>query len=409
MNLSTRRILLYGASGLLLLAALLGWLLPGLGGPKDWKDAFSRRDQQPYGTYLLYENLSALFPQGEVSEVKQNLFDQLVFTYPEQTAYLFINETLPLTPEEADELYEFVERGNIALLALREFPGLLERALRIETATSAVAQRDSLQLHWEGPGPAGKVFHFPRYKMPTYLRTYDPGRSTVLARTAQGEVRGLKVAAGEGFFLLVTEPRMLSNYYLRHPENHAFIAAVLSQIPSSYHIFWDEYYKVAQMRRRASKGEAGEENTADKLGFIMQHESLRWAFWLLLIGLGLYLLFAAKRQRSVVPVQPPLPNTTLEFTTTVGRLYFQQKDHRHIAAKKARFWLAYVHEHYYLTTDSLDEGFMHSLSAKSGLSLAKIRELCHDVNRVHTQPTWTEAELIAFAGRLEQFYAKGAR
>ena len=74
------------------------------------------------------------------------------------------------------------------------------------------------------------------------------------------------------------------------------------------------------------QGEGDGESSDSAWSYIMKQESLRWGFWVLIISLLLYAIFEAKRTQRIIPVVKPLPNTTLDFTNTVGRLYFQQAD-----------------------------------------------------------------------------------
>ena len=63
----------------------------------------------------------------------------------------------------------------------------------------------------------------------------------------------------------------------------------------------------------------------------MKHPPLQYAFWLSLLLLLLYILFAGKRMQRIIPLVKPNENTTVTFTETIGRLYLQKKDNKNIA------------------------------------------------------------------------------
>ena len=81
--------------------------------------------------------------------------------------------------------------------------------------------------------------------------------------------------------------------------------------------------------------------------YIFTQPALTWAYYLVLIGLLFYALFAGKRTQRVIPVVEPPRNTSLEFAQTVGRLYFQQGDHDNLARKKIQYFLAGLRERYH--------------------------------------------------------------
>ena len=51
------------------------------------------------------------------------------------------------------------------------------------------------------------------------------------------------------------------------------------------------------------------------------------------------MIFNAKRRQRVVPIINPLPNTTLDFTKTIGNLYYQEGNHQNIVDKKIIYFL----------------------------------------------------------------------
>jgi hypothetical protein len=212
----------------------------------------------------------------------------------------------------------------------------------------------------------------------------------------------LRVRAGEGAFILSSTPLFYTNYFMVHPENQQFISYALSQLPPDSEIYWDEYYKVSRIERRRRQGE--EEEKPSLFAYLMEKEALRWALWVLGAALLLFAAFESKRRQRIIPVVRPLPNTTLDFTRTVGQLYFQHQDHKSLAEKKIRFLLDFIRSRYYLKTPVSAPEFVASLSGKSGLPREEIAELVYLIRRIQKQTVVTENELIDLELRANAIY-----
>jgi len=125
--------------------------------------------------------------------------------------------------------------------------------------------------------------------------------------------------------------------------------------------------------------------------------------YIVLFSILLFIFFEAKRKQRIIPIIKPLSNTTLEFTETLGRLYFQYKDHKNIADKKITYFLEYIRTRYYLKTENLDSIFLENLNKKSGVSLEKIETLFKHINFIQRQTTISESDLLELNRKMEEF------
>jgi hypothetical protein len=118
-----------------------------------------------------------------------------------------------------------------------------------------------------------------------------------------------------------------------------------------------------------------------------------------------YMLFASKRVQRIIPIVKPPVNLSLQFTRTIGSLYYQQHDHRDIAVKKMIYMLEKVRQQYFLQTVQTDEAFRIKLAHRSNISMDTINGVFdiyeRDIRRVYTID---EKTLIAFNTALEKFY-----
>src|SRR5205085_7557129 len=132
----------------------------------------------------------------------------------------------------------------------------------------------------------------------------------------------------KGNFYLCSTPVFFSNIQLLTLCNNDFAYKALSYLPIN-DIIWDEYQK---------QGAEGEDSL---LRAVLAHESLKWAYYIALGSVVLFIIFEAKRRQRIIPIIEPLANSTLEFTRTLGNLYLSKGDHKNIAAKKIQYFLGY--------------------------------------------------------------------
>ena len=141
---------------------------------------------------------------------------------------------------------------------------------------------------------------------------------------------------------------------------------------------------------------------------MLRSAAARWAFWLGLFTIACYILFQLKRRQRVIPIIPPLRNDSVAFVETVGRLYYNKRNHVNLAGKMIQQYLEWVRTHYYLNTNVLNDEFVRSLSAKSGQPIALVQEMVQMITEVrdgYMQPN-DDAYLYHLYNTIQHFYNK---
>jgi len=98
-----------------------------------------------------------------------------------------------------------------------------------------------------------------------------------------------------------------------------------------------------------------------------------------------------------------LPNTTVDFTKTIGNLYYQEGNHQNIIDKKIIYFLERVRNEYLMDTSNLDENFIKKLHLKTGKDLKDIEHLVYLINyqrRSYNQSI--ESDLIEINNAIEK-------
>lgn len=385
---------------MLLGATLLGFVLVEYFRPKpiDWTPTYANRDAIPYGTKATYELLPSLFGNQPVRTVRVPVYNHLRETLlPPRSSFVFVNESFEVDENDLTHLLSYVARGNHAFIAAQRFPAALEDTLGIHARYEMQPVPDSARFNFTNPRlRRARPFAYQpgwahSFFTPDTLSRSPLSRATVLGVNKRGEANFVRIPFGKGAFLLHASPVTLTNFYVLRPATAAYAYRAFSYLPVAP-VFWDEYQK---------QGRVGDQSL---FRFMLSHPSLRWAYYLILATVALYVLGQSRRRQRVIPVVEPSRNTSLEFVETVGQLYFQQGNHRDLAEKKIAHWLAFIRQRFHLATTTFDEEFRQHLTAKSGVSRPDVDALLARVEVLRTSTGLSEAHLLDLNRRIEAFY-----
>ena len=185
------------------------------------------------------------------------------------------------------------------------------------------------------------------------------------------------------------QPAAFTNYYLLK-ENASYVPNALGYLPKKDEIFW-------KIKRYEMGTESG-----TPMRYILSQPALKWAWYLALIALFVFMFFNAKRRQRIIPIEEPLKNTTIDFTKTIGNLYFQEGNHLLIAEKKIQFLLEKIRNEYYIDTFNLDDTFINRLHHKTNRNKEDLTQLVNQIKFLRNQNTITEKQLIDFNALIEK-------
>ena len=368
--------------------------------PIDWNKTFNETHKIPYGTYIFYEELNTLFPESKVNEVKVSpyeFFDDYYSwedsTYLTTGTYMIIDEYINIDNTSAQELLDFASHGNDIFISSNYFPERLIDSLGFDT-----------QNDYSLDGKATFTFANPRFRNDSisiekglsniYFSNIDTLNSTVLGYqkfTDSTYTNFIRRAWGDGNFYIHLQPIAFTNYHLLKKSNQKYASSVMSYLNDDT-IYFD------------SRNKVGNELGSSPLRFILSQPALRWAWYLALITTLLFMIFNAKRKQRIVKVIQPLKNTTVDFTKTIGNLYYETKDHDNLIEKKITYFLEYIRRVYYLNTQLLDDKFVRNLSLKSGKNEADVKKLINQIVHLKAKTSCNEADLLRLNKAIEDFY-----
>lgn len=364
--------------------------------PIDWTVTISRSDKNPYGGYIIYNQLKHIFPATTIQSFRTLIYKQAKNLPETNTAYFIIGATLRPTATETNKMKNYVSKGNYIIASANHFYNSFLDSLGVETTTPvSFKPNDSTSINFVNPAlKETKNFTFIQGTIDQYFSKIDNGKITILSINNHHKPVFVKVPYGKGAFFIHAAPVCFSNYFLLFRHNASYTSKALSYIPQNVSkIYWDEFYKSEQ-----------KQEVTTPFRFFLSNEHLRWALRLALIGLLLYIFFEMKRRQRIIPVITPLQNSTLDFVKTVASVYYNEKDNNGIADQKADYFLEFVRNRFNIATQTLDNDFAEQLHRKSGVRIEDISELISLLISVQTEQDVTDEMLLDLNRSVDNFY-----
>ncbi len=381
-----------------ILAGLLVVLMLSKSKQYDWSVTFSHEDKNPYGTYALNELLPTVV-KNNVRNSYQTLYE-LKDSLQSQENIFILSSTFSPGKEDTEMLLNYVEQGGTLFISADNYYGAFADTLGIMSGDSffqgenTFNQNDSAALHFVSSAmDSTQLYWYRASNIHNYFSDIDSVEATVISKNDYHQPVSVLIKKGMGSILLNCTPMVFTNIHLLDNDNHEFVSTSLSYLPQK-ETYWTEFYHLGRME------------VATPLRFILTTEPLRWAYYLTLISILLFIIFEAKRKQRIIPVINPLTNTTLEFVGTIGTLYYQRSDHKNIAEKKIQFFLDQIHSTYFINTKIKDEAYLMLLTKKAGVPEKTVRELFKIINHIATQEKISASELTQLNELIEKFHQK---
>ncbi len=380
----------------------------------DERITLRKKDKIPYGTWVAFRSLPAMFPGASVYTSRREPGSWNSVS-EEESGQLFIAVTPQFMADEyeMDKLLAFAEKGNDVFISAESVSGDVEKILECRVTDSRL--RDLFTEEKEnlaGRGDSlGMVLKHPPFPERTVFRypgqSYDASFSRVNERTTDelgndeaGRTNFIHLNAGRGNFYLHLAPLAFSNYFLLHKKNIGYYEKALSVInPGTKKIVWDEYY--------LNKKERGQrEKRKSWISVLFRYPGLKAALLTALFTLMLFLLLEMRRKQRYIPVVAKPRNDSLDFVKTIGRLYYDKSDHRNLCRKMGSYFLEHVRSRYKMPTGLLDQEFIKNLQFKTGAEEGELMKIVTFIKYAEDAPDVSPAEVAEFHKLLEAFYKK---
>lgn len=138
----------------------------------------------------------------------------------------------------------------------------------------------------------------------------------------------VSVPYGKGEVIFVSSPLLFTNYGMLEGNTSVYIFRLMSYLADLPVYRTEAYIKTDAML------------VAEQSPFreFIKRPPLRWALYLALLGVVLFMIFTARRRQRVIPIMSKPANRSLEFIQLIGTLYYQRKDHVNLVRKKFKLF-----------------------------------------------------------------------
>lgn len=366
----------------------------------NWRNSYSAADRIPLGCFVIFNELDT-FSEGDVLVSEKSIYEYLkTEEFSEPKSLIFVNDRINFGKEESETLMKFVEDGNTVFISSTYFYGNVLDTLNVSVQRQYTnIYRKEADNKFTSPSLQANNRIYKDVIENSFFESIDTLRTTVLGTLTtknEDEIEEthpnlIKVEVGDnnGQFILHTNPFAFTNYHLLD-DKEDYAATVLSYMPKQQ-IIWDNNYK------------SGRKIITSPLRYILENTALKWAFYISMFGLILFVIFRGKRTQRIIPVIKKLDNATVDFTRTIGELYYQHGDFSNIIEKKIEYFLEFIRTSYYLETNQFNSGFIDKLAAKSSNTKEDTKTLVDYIVFLKSKTNHTEQELIELNKKIEHF------
>lgn len=138
----------------------------------------------------------------------------------------------------------------------------------------------------------------------------------------------VSVPYGKGEVIFVSSPLLFTNYGMLEGNTFGYIFRLMSYL-ADLPVYRTEAYVKTDAMLVAEQSPFRE---------FIKRPPLRWALYLALLGVVLFMIFTARRRQRVIPIMSKPANRSLEFIQLIGTLYYQRKDHVDLVRKKFKLF-----------------------------------------------------------------------
>ena len=364
----------------------------------DWSPTFNEKDTKPMDTKIMYEQLPFYFKGKSVKKVYTTFYeyDQHLRGQEKDTLknYVSISGRYVIDDTSFNSLLQYVAYGNKAFISAYQYSKYVKDTLGLTVAYEPleIKQKDvevSLNFAKETLVYSPKIPFGTSY----IVDSTNTHKKLGFFKGASKEKRTnfIGIPYGDGIFYIHTNPEVFTNYQMLQAKNTGYVSTVISYLPT-----------LPILVDKAIKGNA-EINTSP-LRYVLSKEPLRWAWYLILVAVGLFMLFNAKRRQRIIPIKEPLKNTTTAFVQTVSNLHFEAQDYNGIIQKTIVHFLEHVRSTYHLSTEKLNADFVTKLAMRAGKPKEEIQQLVGLIIKMKSHSFSTKDPLIKLNTEIEKFY-----
>ncbi|MCB0809386.1 MAG: hypothetical protein KDB96_08890 [Flavobacteriales bacterium] len=371
----------------IVLIGVLGWMEATAPEPVDWSPSWSRYHDKPYGASLVHERLTDLFPAVHTTHrsIYENV-DALNDTAAPPMAHVLLGAQFSPDQVAWSALLERVSAGDQLFVAAAWLGDEVADTLGLDMDVELGAEEVDLRFMGRSPIVQG-TFTYDRHFDDRYFTRYDTSRTRVLAVDGASRPVLLQLRWGEGRIVVCSVPLAFTNHHLLKGGNARFMAGALSLL-SPLPVLWDEHYKL------------GRQGDSSPMRYILSQPPLRWAWYLTLVLVVVFLVVRARREQRAIPIVLPPRNASRDQVHTVARLYQEKGDHADLARKMTAYFEEELRERTRPGQVGHDDATARHLAIHTGLEQDELEQRLKTISALSNKERPTPDDLLRLDGLL---------
>ncbi|GHT67508.1 hypothetical protein AGMMS50239_30810 [Bacteroidia bacterium] len=375
----------------------------------SWNPTFSTTDKQPFGAYALDKMLASSWEEG-YGHNYESIQDLCADTTDIYYNLLIIADKFQINSYEYEMLYQYIEKGGSAMIVANEFSSDIEIPFNLRTNFYVFWREFLIQLNkkqpsqlvrFTAPNLKDEICKVPVSAVNRHFESLDTANyahldsvfviseiidTSRLATKNHRKILSLRYPIGAGNLILACDPLLFTNYGILNDSVNAYVWNHLVYLQDRT-LIRTEYY------------EAGSQGAKNQSIFrvILSERPLKWAFYIILICIAVFMIFTAKRKQKAIPVIKPPVNKMLEFVRSIAGLYLQKNNNADIILKKQIYWGDELKRKYGIDihNEPHDYDFYKRVAAKTGTDTDEVRRLFIDLGIIETDTFVPDEEMIA--------------
>ena len=365
----------------------------------EWTATFHHADRQPFGCYVFDSVLTESMPKGYY--VTSKTFLQLDSAYSSQRiGVLMVVNRQDLKKLDVKHLCNIAKRGGKVMVVATYSSeqtwvndtlsyNELEHTFRVLFANVNSYKFNAIFTREQGKDAEYKDTIIWKGKPSVYpARDYIVWQGLVggfldfdslqtkscLAVDTDTIPIAASVPYGKGEVILVSSPFLFTNYGMLEGNTSEYIFRLMSMM-ADVPVYRTEAYM---------KTNAMTDVQYSPFRELIKRPPLRWALYLLMLGVILLMITTARRRQRVIPIITLPLNKSLEFVRLIGTLYYQRCTHAELVRKKFTFFAEELRRKCGIDVRDVnsDDDEVRFLAEKTGLGEAYIQQTLREIRLI---------------------------
>jgi hypothetical protein len=216
----------------------------------------------------------------------------------------------------------------------------------------------------------------------------------IVSECDTGKTVTLRYQMGKGNLLLSCNPQIFTNYGILDDSFNQFIWNTFAYLQDKP-LIRTEYYQVGSQYGK----------NQSPLRYLLSVRALKWALYIGLITIAIFMLFTAKRKQRAIPVVKPPANKMLDFVRSIAALYIRKNNNADIILKKYVYWADNLkrNDGIDIINETHDAEFFERFASKTGKTVEEAVNLFKNLDAIDEDTKVSDSQMIDLITKINNY------